>query len=111
MSEPGPPRNDAVGPRLPVIDLADVPHVASDPARSLYAFFDQLRETHPVVRSRTAEGSWFTFLRTETARTILMDTDTFRTYHPDGGESGYFEEELLPATKDPPEHRKYRQII
>jgi len=95
----------------PVVDLADVPHTASDAARSLYAFFDGLRERHPVVQARTDEGEWYTFLRTETAKSILLDTDTFRTYHPDGGESGYFEEELLPASKDPPQHKQYRQII
>jgi cytochrome P450 len=93
------------------VDLAEVPHIASDPATSLYAFFDSLREATPVVRCQTAEGSWYAFLRSATARAILMDTDTFRTYHPDRGESGYFEEELLPASKDPPEHRKYRHLI
>ena len=97
--------------QIPVIDLAEVPHVASDPTQSLYAFFDLRREANPVVRCQTAEGTWHTFLRAETAKSILMDTDTFRTYHPDRGESGYFEEELLPASKDPPEHKKYRQII
>jgi cytochrome P450 len=96
---------------IPVVDLAEVPHVASDPTRSLYAFFDQLREVSPVVQCQTAEGSWYAFLRASAARSILLDTDTFKTYHPDRGESGYFEEELLPASKDPPEHKKYRQII
>lgn len=98
-------------PPIPVIDLAKVPHVASDPNQSLYIFFDQLREVSPVVQCRTNEGSWYTFLRAATAKSILMDTDTFRTYHPDARASGYFEEELLPASKDPPEHKKYRQII
>jgi cytochrome P450 len=96
---------------IPKVDLAEVPHTASDPARSLYAFFDQLRETSPVVRCETSEGAWYAFLRADTAKSVLMDTDTFRTYNPVAGESGYFEEELLPASKDPPEHKKYRQII
>jgi cytochrome P450 len=96
---------------IPSVDLADVPHVASDPDRSLYAFFDALREQSPVVRCETREGAWYAFLRADTAKAVLMDTQTFRTYNPVAGESGYFDEELLPASKDPPEHKKYRQII
>jgi cytochrome P450 len=93
------------------VNLEEVPHVASDPRRSLYAFFDQLRELGPVARCETSEGAWYAFLRADTAKAVLMDTDTFRTYNPVAGESGYFEEELLPASKDPPQHKKYRQII
>jgi len=63
------------------------------------------------VRCVSAEGSWYAFLRAPSAKAILMDTDTFRTYHPDRSESGYFEQELLPASKDPPEHRHYRRLI
>lgn len=96
---------------IPRVDLADVPHVASDPGGSLYEFFDRLREQGPVARCVTSEGAWYAFLRADTAKAVLMDTDTFRTYNPVAGESGYFEEELLPASKDPPEHRKYRQVI
>ncbi len=70
-----------------------------------------MREAHPVVRCVSSEGSWYAFLRAQTAKAILMDTDTFRTYHPDRSESGYFEEELLPASKDPPEHKHYRRLI
>jgi cytochrome P450 len=98
-------------PQIPIIDLGEVPHVASDPNQSLYIFFDRLRELSPVVQCRTTEGSWYAFLRAATAKAILMDTATFKTYHPDARASGYFEEELLPASKDPPEHKKYRQII
>lgn len=98
-------------PAIPKIDLANVPHVASDPACSLYAFFDQLREQSPVVRCESLEGAWYAFLRADTAKAVLMDTETFKTYNPVSSESGYFEEELLPASKDPPEHKKYRQVI
>jgi len=96
---------------IPTVDLAEVPHVASDPEGSLYAFFDQLRELGPVARCETREGGWYAFLRADTAKAVLMDTETFRTYNPVAGESGYFQEELLPASKDPPEHKKFRQII
>ena len=93
------------------VDLRTVPNIASDPARSLYAYFDRLREAFPVVRCVSSEGAWYAFLRAPTAKAILMDTDTFRTYHPDRSESGYFEEELLPASKDPPEHKHYRRLL
>jgi cytochrome P450 len=98
-------------PGIRTIDLAQVPHNAADPAGSLYAFFDRVREESPVVRCVTPEGAWYAFLRADTAKAVLMDTHTFRTYNPVAGESGYFEEELLPASKDPPEHKKYRQVI
>jgi cytochrome P450 len=98
-------------PGVPTVELTAVPHVASDPAGSLYTFFDQVREQSPVVRCVTSEGAWYAFLRADTAKAVLMDTQTFRTYNPVAGESGYFEEELLPASKDPPEHKKYRQVI
>ena len=111
MTDSAKGESTADSPQIPVIDLGEVPHVASDPDQSLYSFFDRLREVSPVVHCRTTEGSWYAFLRAATAKSILMDTDTFRTYHPDARESGYFEEELLPASKDPPEHKKYRQII
>jgi cytochrome P450 len=103
-SQPSPPG-------VRTIELADVPHSATDPGGSLYEFFDRAREETPVVRCATPEGSWYAFLRADTAKAVLMDTQTFRTYNPVAGESGYFEEELLPASKDPPEHKKYRQII
>jgi cytochrome P450 len=93
------------------VDLREVPNVAGDPRRSLYSYFDRLREEHAVVRCRSNEGSWVTFLRAAAAKTILMDTATFRTYHPDRSESGYFDDEFLPASKDPPEHRHYRGAI
>jgi cytochrome P450 len=93
------------------VNLRDVPNVASDPDRSLYGFFDRLREAHPVVRCVDSEGSWFAFLRAKTARAILSDTDTFRTFHPEHSESGYFDEVLLPASKDPPEHKHYRRLV
>lgn len=99
------------GPDIVEVDLREVPNIASDARRSLYAYFDDLREKHPLVRCRSAEGSWITFLRAETAKRILMDTETFRTYHPDKRESGYFDDEFLPASKDPPEHRYYRAPI
>jgi cytochrome P450 len=98
-------------PEMLEINLRDVPNVASESSRSLYAYFDQLRESHAVVRCVSSEGSWYTFLRAQTAKAILMDTETFRTYHPDRSESGYFEEQLLPASKDPPEHKQYRRLI
>jgi cytochrome P450 len=98
-------------PEVPEVPLTQVPNCANDPARSLYGYFDQLREKYPVVRCVSSEGSWYAFLRAQTAKTILMDTATFRTYHPDRSESGYFEEELLPASKDPPEHKHYRGLI
>ena len=93
------------------VNLRDVPNIASEPSRSLYAYFDRLRETHPVVRCVSSEGSWLAFLRAKTAKAILTDTDTFRTFHPDHSESGYFDEELLPASKDPPEHKHYRRLV
>ena len=98
-------------PAVPEVLLRQVPNFAADPAGSLYSYFDQLREKHPVVRCVSSEGSWYAFLRAQTAKAILMDTATFRTYHPDRSESGYFEEELLPASKDPPEHKHYRRLI
>lgn len=97
--------------QIPEVSLGEVPDLASEPACSLYGFFDRMREAHPVVRCVTSEGSWFAFLRAQTAKAILMDTDTFRTYHPDRSESGYFEEQLLPASKDPPEHKHYRRLV
>ena len=99
------------GTEVPEVPLSEVPNFAADPARSLYGYFDQLREEHPVVRCVSCEGSWYAFLRAQTAKAILMDTATFRTYHPDRSESGYFEEELLPASKDPPQHKHYRRLI
>jgi cytochrome P450 len=98
-------------PQIPDVSLGRVPNYACDTARSLYGFFDQLREAHPVVRCVSSEGSWYAFLRAESAKTILLDTARFRTYHPDRGESGYFEEELLPASKDPPQHQQYRRLV
>jgi cytochrome P450 len=96
---------------LEVVDLATVPNSFSDPAHSLYSYFDELRERTPAICVRSAGESWFSFLRAGTAKRILADTDTFRTFHPDLAASGYFDDELLPASKDPPEHQKYRRLI
>ena len=96
---------------LEVVDLATVPNSFSDPAHSLYSYFDELRERTPAICVRAAGESWFSFLRAATAKRILADTDTFKTFHPDLAASGYFDDELLPASKDPPEHQKYRRLI
>jgi cytochrome P450 len=105
------PRQPADRESLEIVDLASVPNSFSDPAHSLYIHFDALRERAPAVCVRGAGESWYSFLRADTAKRILADTDTFRTFHPDLAASGYFDDELLPASKDPPEHQKYRRLI
>jgi hypothetical protein len=104
-------RESANSGQIELVDLAGVPNSFSDPARSLYAYFDGLRERSPVVRVQSAGEAWYSFLRAATAKRILTDTDTFRTFHPDAAASGYFDDEMLPASKDPPEHQQYRKLI
>jgi cytochrome P450 len=101
----------AVAEQIPLVDLASVPNSFSNPERSLYMYFDRLREQTPVVRVASAGEQWLSFLRAATARRILVDTEVFRTFHPDQAASGYFDNEMLPASKDPPEHQQYRRLI
>jgi cytochrome P450 len=94
-----------------VLDIVSIPDVCTDLDKEYYSLLDALREESPVARVFSGGITTLMFLRAEEVRQAVSDATRFSSA-PQAGESrGYFDDLLIPASMDPPEHTKFRMLL
>lgn len=92
------------------LGLEDYPSVVTNAEENYYRDRDRLREESPAYRVEKPGQKFYTFMRMDTVKRVLLDTETFSNVKVEGA-GGAVEENLLPSSKDPPEHARYRAVI